>query len=82
MLFVGNPIKDNTLRENTDLIELNHRYDSKGSYVFDQIIFWEILPETGKFKVRAWTMADWENKDKRLTPRHKQFRSYLYSYLL
>jgi hypothetical protein len=64
-MLLDNPIKDNTLRESTDLIELNHQYGKKGEHVFDQIIFWEILPETRKLKVRAWTLADYDNSHKR-----------------
>ena len=66
ILLVGNSLKDNTLRESTDLIELNHHYDLRGEVIFDQIIFWERLPETGKFRVRAWTLTDYDNKNKRL----------------
>lgn len=66
MLLVGNPFRSNVLEETTSLIELNHQYDLKGAAVFDQIIFWERLPETGKYRVRAWTLTDYDNKEKRL----------------
>lgn len=58
------------LEENVDLIELNHFYDIKGSHVYDQVIFYESDPATGKFFVRAWCLAEdsyskennWENR--------------------
>lgn len=65
MLLVGNPLKSNVLEENTSLIELNHQYNLDGTPLFDQIIFWEKLPETGKYRIRAWTMADYDKKEKR-----------------
>lgn len=48
----------NTAAECVDLIEMNHFYDRCGRLVFDQVIFYERAPETGRFQVRAWCMAD------------------------
>lgn len=57
LLFAG--IKfDSTVHTHVDLIELNHFYDAKGNPVYDQVIFWECAPETGRFQVRQWTLAD------------------------
>ncbi len=44
--------------ESVDLIELNHIYDRKGQLSFDQVVFWERSPATGRFQVRAWCMVD------------------------
>ncbi len=44
--------------EHVDCIELNHFYDQRGSLVYDQVIFWEVTSETGRFQVRAWCLAD------------------------
>ena len=44
--------------ENVDLIELNHFYDIKGGHVYDQVIFYELDPATGKFFVRAWCLTE------------------------
>lgn len=44
--------------ENVDLIELNHHYDSRGQLVYDQVVFWERTPTTGRFQVRAWCMVE------------------------
>lgn len=57
LLFAG--IKfDSTVTTHVHAIELNHFYDMKGNPVYDQVIFWECAPETGRFQVRAWTIAD------------------------
>ncbi len=44
--------------EYVDLIELNHFYDQKGGLVYDQVIFYERAPETGRFQVRAWCLVE------------------------
>lgn len=44
--------------ESVDLIELNHMYDAKGALIFDQVIFYERMPETGIFRVRSWCLAE------------------------
>ena len=44
--------------ESVDLIELNHQYDKQGRLVFDQVVFWERTPTTGRFQVRTWCMVD------------------------
>lgn len=41
-----------------DLIELNHFYDAKGAYIYDQVIFWKLDVPTGKFHVSSWCLAD------------------------
>ncbi len=44
--------------EHVDLIELNHFYDQQGRLVYDQVIFYELAPETGRFQVRAWCLVE------------------------
>lgn len=44
--------------EHVDAIELNHSFDQRGYLVYDQVIFWEITPTTGRFQVRAWCLVD------------------------
>ena len=48
----------NTAEEYVDLIELNHFYDYQGRHVYDQVIFYEQPPETGRFQVRAWCLIE------------------------
>lgn len=44
--------------ERVDLIELNHFYDVQSRLVYDQVIFYQQAPETGRFQVRAWCLVD------------------------
>jgi hypothetical protein len=44
--------------EHVDAIELNHFFDAKGRLVYDQVIFREWQPSTGRFHVRQWTLID------------------------
>ena len=48
----------NTIAESVDCIELNHFHDQKGKLVYDQVIFYERAPETGRFRVRAWCLVE------------------------
>lgn len=50
----GNPSVD----EYVDLIELNHFFDQQGRLVYDQVVFYERAPETGRFQVRAWCLVE------------------------
>jgi len=47
-------------RDYAAVIELNHQYDPKGRHVFDQVIFWDHNPATGRLVVKAWIMCDEE----------------------
>lgn len=51
--------------ENVDCIELNHFHDRAGKMVFEQVIFWDRVPETGRFHVRAWCLVDDTNVSNR-----------------
>lgn len=44
--------------EYVDLIETNHYFDHQGRLVYDQVVFYERTPTTGKFQVRAWCLVD------------------------
>jgi hypothetical protein len=53
------PIRiENQASEYVDLIELNHFFDAKGRIVYDQVVFHERAPETGRFQVRAWCLVE------------------------
>ena len=47
-----------TTREHVDAIELNHFFDQRGHLVYDQVVFFERTPTTGRFQVRAWCLVD------------------------
>lgn len=49
---------NHSVDEFVDLIELNHFYDQRGRLVYDQVIFYERAPETGRFQVRAWCLVE------------------------
>lgn len=58
VLLYSNPSCSNkTIEETVDLIELNHKYDTDGQHMFDQIIYWEHDPSNGRYYVRAWHMV-------------------------
>ena len=44
--------------EHVDAIELNHFFDQRGHLVYDQVVFFERTPTTGRFQVRAWCLVD------------------------
>jgi len=46
------------IEEQVDMIELNHFFDPQGRHVYDQVIFYHVAPETGKFRVRAWCLIE------------------------
>ena len=47
-----------TTLEHVDAIELNHFFDQRGHLVYDQVVFFERTPTTGRFQVRAWCLVD------------------------
>ena len=49
---------ENHVSEFVDCIELNHFYDARARLVYDQVVFYEWTPTTGKFQVRAWCLVD------------------------
>ena len=53
------PLRFETIvSEYVDCIELNHFFDDRGRLVYDQVIFYEQTPTTGKFQVRAWCLVE------------------------
>lgn len=59
VLILSVPLKlANTIAESVDCIELNHYFDKCGKLVYDQVIFYERTPTTGKFQVRAWCLVE------------------------
>ena len=52
------PKGNHSVDEYVDLIELNHFYDQLGRPVYDQVIFYERAPETGRFQVRSWCLVE------------------------
>lgn len=55
---IGSGIEERVIDEPVDLIELNHFHDPCGRHVYDQVIFYDVAPETGKFHVRAWCLVE------------------------
>ncbi len=55
---VGGDFGNRVTNEQVDLIELNHFFDPRGQHVYDQVIFYQVAPETGKFHVRAWCLVE------------------------
>lgn len=55
LLAIANPSHGS---EHVACIELNSFFDRAGKLVFEQNIFWEIEPATGRFQVRSWCMVD------------------------
>jgi len=55
---VLSPRGNRSTEEYVDLIELNHFYDQYGRLVYDQVIFYEQAPESGRFQVRAWCLVE------------------------
>jgi hypothetical protein len=59
VLILSSPLKlATTVAESVDCIELNHFHDAKGCLVYDQVIFYERAPDTGRFRVRAWCLVE------------------------
>lgn len=55
---IGTGTETRVVEEPVDLIELNHFHDPCGRHVYDQVIFYNVAPETGKFHVRAWCLIE------------------------
>lgn len=58
MLLGTTPSPDVGKFDTVELIEVNHKFGADGKHVFDQIIFWERRPESGRLQVRAWYMIE------------------------
>lgn len=51
-------VQGQVIEESIDMIELNHFYDPCGRHIYDQVIFYHLSPETGKYRVRAWCLVE------------------------
>ena len=61
LLFCVVPVEE-AVRERVDCLELNHRYDLDGSFVFDQQIFYLWCDVTERYQVLAWKMVKHESQ--------------------
>lgn len=50
--------KSPVIREEVDLIEVNHFHDDLGRHVYDQVIFYGWCKSKGDYHVRAWCLLD------------------------
>ncbi len=64
------------VRDNVDLVEVNHYHDQHGQKVFDQLIFYDWSEQRKRFQVRAWRLI----KSERQLPR-RDYRADLYRVL-
>lgn len=46
-----------SVRDDVDLVELNHYHDESGRHVFDQLIFYDWSEQKRRFDVRAWRLV-------------------------
>jgi hypothetical protein len=53
--FGSNP-QDINVRDQVDLIEVNHFHDDQARLVFDQVIFYEWSPSKSRHQVQAWRL--------------------------
>lgn len=59
LLAFGLPVRDGTVHDTVDLIEVNTVYDQDDGFPrFTQLIFWDWHDIDRKFHVVAWTMYD------------------------
>ncbi len=52
----GSHTKSDMVVDSVDMIEVNHRYDENGQFVFDQLLFYEWSPAKGHYDVRDWRL--------------------------
>lgn len=56
LLVVGITPGSDIVREQVDLVEVNHFYDDTGRHVFDQLIFYDWSYDDGRYQVLAWRL--------------------------
>lgn len=44
------------VKDEVDLVEINHYHDARGEHVFDQLIFYDWSSQKRRFQVRAWRL--------------------------
>lgn len=60
---------DTVLRDDVDLVEVNHYHDERGRPVFDQLIFYDWSEQRKRFHVRGWRLI----KSDRQLPRRSYY---------
>jgi hypothetical protein len=50
------------IKDEVDLVEINHYHDARGEHVFDQLIFYDWSSQKHRFQVRAWRLIKSENQ--------------------
>lgn len=53
--FGLNP-QDDVVRDDVDLVEINHLYDEHGKKLLDQVIYYDWCPQACRYQVRAWRL--------------------------
>lgn len=46
--------RSSSLADHVDLVEVNHFCDEYGKVIFNQLIFYDWCPESGRYQVRSW----------------------------
>jgi len=54
------------ITQSVHITELNHRYSPEGKHIFSQVIFWERVPATGKYRVRDWVLVEMQESLNRI----------------
>lgn len=54
-VFGLNP-QDDVVRDDVDLIEINHFFDEQGKRILDQLIYYDWCSERCRYQVRAWRL--------------------------
>jgi hypothetical protein len=50
------------VKDEVDLVEVNHYHDARGEHVFDQLIFYDWSNQKRRFQVRAWRLIKTESQ--------------------
>jgi hypothetical protein len=58
VLAIGSNGQSPVVREEVDMIEVNHFHDDLGRHVYDQVIFYGWCKSAGDYHVRAWCLLD------------------------
>mgnify|MGYP001236859173 FL=1 len=56
LMFIGLNGAEDIVRDEVDLIEINHFFDEYGRLVFDQVIFYDWSDEVNRFQICAWRL--------------------------
>lgn len=58
ILAVGSDGTGSIIKEEVDLIEVNHFHDDLGRHVYDQVVFYSWSKAAGDYHVRSWCLLD------------------------